>query len=118
MGIVDKLRRRKPLDPNARRQALLANGRITDGVILDTAVNEAGEETLHFLYTLNGVDFESSEVLTPEQRMDPAKYAPGAKVGVRYDTRNQGNAIVEMRFASLGKEDACRPVKRCSRKYS
>jgi hypothetical protein len=44
---------------------------------------------------LNGVDFESSEILTAEQRLSPAKYAPGAKVGVRYDPRNQGNSIIE-----------------------
>jgi hypothetical protein len=95
MGFVDWILRRKKFDPDARRRTLLANGRITDGVILDTGVNEAGEETVHFMYTLNGVDFEAYEILTPEQRLDPVKYAPGANVGVRYDTRNQGNAIVE-----------------------
>nr|ALS89190.1 protein of unknown function (DUF3592) [uncultured bacterium] len=95
MGIIDKILRRKKFDPDERRRVLLANGRITDGVILDTGVNEAGEETVHFLYTLNGVDFEAYEVLTADQRQDRAKYAPGANVGVRYDTKNQGNAIVE-----------------------
>ena len=95
MGLIDKLLRRKKEDPGARRRQLLANGRITDGVILDAAVNEAGEPTVHFLYTLNGVDFEAYEVLTPEQQREGAKYAPGANVGIRYDTRNQGNAIVE-----------------------
>ena len=95
MGIIDKILRRKKPDPGARRRALLANGRITDGVILDVGVNDAGEETVLFSYTLNGVDFEASEILTPEQRLDPARYAPGARIGVRYDTRNQGNSIVE-----------------------
>lgn len=70
-------------------------GRITDGVILDSQVNANGEEIVFYTYTLNGVDLESSEVLTEEQRANPAKYAPGAKVGVRYDQRNQGNSIVE-----------------------
>ena len=70
-------------------------GRITDGVILDSQVNANGEEIVFYTYTLNGVDLESSEVLTEEQRREPAKYAPGAKVGVRYDQRNQGNSIVE-----------------------
>jgi len=94
MGLIDKILRRKPADPDARRKFLLANGRITDGVILDS--EEVGaNEIVYYLYTLNGVDFESSEMLTNEQRLKPAKYAPGAKVGVRYDPKNQGNSIVE-----------------------
>ena len=95
MGIIDKILRRKQVDPAARRRFLLANGRITDGVILDSEINGAGEEVVIYLYTLNGVDFESSDILTEDQRVDRLKYAPGAKVGIRYDPRNQGNSIVE-----------------------
>ncbi|MFM9903736.1 MAG: hypothetical protein ACKVQJ_04100 [Pyrinomonadaceae bacterium] len=95
MGFIDKILGRKKIDPQARRRFLLANGRITDGVILDCGVNPAGEEIVFFLYTLNGVDFESSDILTVEQLAEPAKYAPGARVGIRYDPKNQGNSIVE-----------------------
>jgi hypothetical protein len=95
MGLVDKLLRRKKVDPDARRRHLLQHGRITDGVILESQVNGNGEEVVLFTYTLNGVDFESYEVLTEEQRRDPAKYAPGARVGIRYDQKNQGNSVVE-----------------------
>lgn len=95
MGFLDKLLGRKKADPDALRRFLLEYGRITDGVILDTQINGNGEEVIFYTYTLNGVDFESSEVLTPEQRAAPAKYAPGAKVGIRYDQRNQGNSVVE-----------------------
>lgn len=95
MGIIDKLLRRKKVDPDARRRFLLEYGRITDGVILDSQINDGGEEVVFYMYTLNGVDFESCEPLTAEQRLDRAKYAPGAKVGIRYDQRNQGNSIVE-----------------------
>ena len=95
MGIIDKILRRKEADPDARRLSLLSHGRITDGVILDSEINAAGEEVVFYLYTLNGVDFESSDLLTDEQRRDQIKYAPGAKVGIRYDPRNQGNSIVE-----------------------
>ncbi len=95
MGFLDKLRKRKIVDPNERRRHLLATGRITDGVIIDTNIDENGNEVALFLYTLNGVDFESVEVLTDEQRLDPVRYAPGAKVAVRYDSRNQGNSILE-----------------------
>ena len=95
MGFLDKLRKRKTVDPNERRRHLLANGRITDGVIIDTYIDENGNEVALFLYTLNGVDFESVEALTDEQRLDLVRYAPGAKVAVRYDSRNQGNSILE-----------------------
>ena len=95
MGIIDKLLRRKKVDPDARRRHLLEHGRITDGVILDSQVNDTGEEVVFYMYTLNGVDFESCEPLTEEQRRERAKYAPGAKVGIRYDQRNQGNSVVE-----------------------
>ena len=95
MSLVDKLLRRKKIDPHARRRHLLANGRITDGVIIDSEVTVTGEEIVVYMYTLNGVDFESSDVLTFEQRQDRVKYAPGAKVGIRYDQKNQGNSIVE-----------------------
>ena len=95
MGIIDRIMRRKQADPSTRRQHLLAHGRITDGVILEIEQTDAGEEVAIYLYTLNGVDFESSDVLTAEQRLDRIKYAPGAKVGIRYDQRNQGNSILE-----------------------
>jgi hypothetical protein len=77
-----------------RRSFLLANGRITDGRIIDYEITPANEEIVYYVYTLNGVDFESSELLTPEQRSRPLSYAPGAKVGVRYDPRNQGNSML------------------------
>ncbi len=95
MGIIDKILRRKRVDPEARRRFLLSQGRITDGVILESRTDGAGSEIVFYLYTLNGVDFESSDVLTEEQLNDPVKYAPGAKVGIRYDPKNQGNSIVE-----------------------
>ncbi|MFZ1702021.1 MAG: hypothetical protein WBO10_11595 [Pyrinomonadaceae bacterium] len=95
MGILDKILGRKPLDPEARKRHLLANGRITDGIILDAVIDAAGEEVVQYMYTLNGVDFESSDILTAEQRASRIKYAPGAKVGIRYDQRNQGNSVVE-----------------------
>lgn len=95
MSLLDKIRGRKKPDAAARRKLLLENGRITDGAIIDSQVSGNGDEVVFYTYTLNGVDFESSEILTAEQRAMPAKYAPGAKVGVRYDQRNQGNSIVE-----------------------
>ena len=95
MGLLDKFRKREESDPGQRRRELLAHGRITEGVILDHIIAPDGGEIAYYLYTLNGVDFESSELLTPEQLTNPIKYAPGAKVGIRYDPRNQGNSILE-----------------------
>jgi len=95
MGLVDKLLRRKTVDPDARRRHLLEFGRITEGEIIDVTTNGYGEEIILYRYELNGVELESSEVLTPEQRRHPAKYAPGARIGIRYDQRNQGNSVVE-----------------------
>ena len=95
MGLLDKIRKKKAIDPDDRRQTLLTTGRITDGVIIDLDEDPSGNEIVFYVYTLNGVDFESSDVLTPEQARQPIRYAPGAKVGVRYDPRNQGNSIIE-----------------------
>ena len=95
MGILRLFQRRKSYDAVAERRAhLMAHGRITDGRIIDTETNGRGDEIVFYLYTLNGVDFESSELLSDEQRRDPLRYAPGAKVGVRYDPKNQGNSML------------------------
>ena len=95
MGIFSIFSRKTKFDPVARRLFLLRSGRITDGVITDSETTPTGDEIVFYVYTLNGVDFDSSELLTDEQKVDPVKYAPGAKVGVRYDPKNQGNSIIE-----------------------
>lgn len=95
MGFFDKIFGKKPFDPNERRRNLLANGRITDGSILDTKIDSEGRELVVFVYTLNGVDFESADELTPEQKLKAENYAPGSKVGIRFDPKNQYDSIVE-----------------------
>ena len=72
---------------------MLENGRITDGTIIDTKIDSDGREL--FVYTLNGVDFESADVLTAEQKQRAGDYVPGAKVGIRFDPKNQYNSIIE-----------------------
>ena len=89
------LKRKKNTDLEAERRRFLSeHGRITDGRIIDSEQTAAGK-VVFYTYSLNGVDFESSELLTPEQQADPLKYAPGAKIGVRYDPRNQGNSMLD-----------------------
>lgn len=94
MGIFDKLfKAQKPVD--SRRERLLATGRITDGVILELRKGEDSEIVAVYHYTLNGVEFESAEVLTDAQTRAGTRYAPGSSVAIRYDPRNQVNSIIE-----------------------
>lgn len=93
MGLLDRFRKKTQLTDEERRVALLATGRITEGIIVDTE-STADSEIVFYVYSLNGVDFESSQLLSDEQRRDLLKYAPGAKVSIRYDPKNQGNSIL------------------------
>lgn len=96
MGLFNLLRKKKGRDLEAeRRQFLSTHGRITDGRIIDSDSMQDGREIVFYTYTLGGVDFESSEVLTDEQSREPLKYAPGAKIGVRYDSKNHGNSMLQ-----------------------
>lgn len=96
MGFFDIFRNKnRNKSEAARREFLKKNGRICDGTILDTDINEAGEEIAYYYYTVSGVDYESSEILTEEQRRNPLTYAPGASVGVRFDPKNHGNSILD-----------------------
>ena len=95
MRIFGRFRKQDPLEIDRERRAFLrTSGRITDGRIIDSETNSHGGEVVFYRYTLNGVDFESSEMLTAEQSRDPLKYAPGSKIGVRYDPKNQGNSML------------------------
>jgi hypothetical protein len=94
MSFLDKLRRKKAPTAAERRAHLLKHGRITEGVIID-AETHGTNEIVFYLYTLNGVDFEASESLDEIQRRDTLKYAPGQKVNVRFDPKNQGNSTLE-----------------------
>jgi hypothetical protein len=95
MGLFDIFKRSKKENSDSiRRDFLRQKGRITDGAIIDSETNEAGEEVVFYIYNIHGVDFESSEVLTDKQRENPLAYAPGAKVGVRFDPKNHGNSIL------------------------
>ena len=95
MGIFNIFRRKEKINSEAkRREELQVNGRITDGTITDSEINEKGDEIVYYFYTIQGVDFESSELLTEEQKSNPLKYAPGAKVGIRFDPKNHGNSML------------------------
>lgn len=95
MGIFSLFKKKQTNNLEARRiEQLLENGRITEAVIIDSETSDRGEEIVFYVYSVQGVDFESSEILTEEKLLDPLKYAPGAKVGVRYDPKNHGNSML------------------------
>lgn len=97
MGLFDIFRRKKEEEnlDEKRREFLLTKGRICEGRIIDCETLESGEEIAYYYYEIQGVDFESSEILTAEQKNNPVKYAPGAKIGVRFDPRNHGNSMLD-----------------------
>lgn len=96
MGFFDFLKPKKEINLEAvRREFLAKSGRICDGTIIDSETTAAGDELVYYFYTVHGVDFESSEILTDAQKLNPLKYAPGAKVGIRFDPKNHGNSILD-----------------------
>lgn len=95
MGFFDFLTKKRPrINPEAqRRENLKRVGRITDGTILEGEADGDGK-IVYYIYSVQGVDYESSEILSAEQQRNSIKYAPGAKVGVRYDPKNHGNSML------------------------
>jgi len=95
MGLFDIFKSKKQIEVTDQREEFLRkSGRIADGVIIDSETNENGEEIVFFIYNVQGVDFESSEILTADQLQNSIQYAPGAKVGVRFDPKNHGNSML------------------------
>jgi hypothetical protein len=94
MGLFSIFKGKKQVNTEAeRRRFLMEKGRITDATIIDSQSTPEGE-IVYYVYSIHGVDFESSELLTEEQMKNPLKYAPGAKVAVRFDPKNHGNSIL------------------------
>ena len=94
MGLFNLFKKKQTNSEAIRLEILERNGRITEGIIIDSETSEAGDEIVFYVYTVQGVDFESSEILTEEKLLNPLNYAPGAKVGVRFDPKNHGNSML------------------------
>jgi hypothetical protein len=95
MGILNIFRRRKTDDEAGRRDTLLRAGRITEGSIFDIITDEAGAIThVFYNYEINGVEYESSQLLDAGQRQRSGDYFPGARVTVRFNPRQPGNSVV------------------------
>jgi hypothetical protein len=96
MGLFDIFKRKKNhLSETGRKEFLLKHGRITEGTIIDSETAANGDEIAFYFYTINGVDFESSDILSETQKQTPIKYAPGAKVSIRFDPKNHGNSVLD-----------------------
>lgn len=94
MGLLDRFRKAPVEDPEvARRRLLIEKGRLTDGTVIGVE-SDGGRDMVRYEYSVQGVEFESCEYLTPEQIEKVEEFAPGATVGVRYDPRNHSNSIV------------------------
>lgn len=94
MRLFDIFKKKQTVDlERQRREYLMKNGRITDGTIIEND-NEEITAMVSYIYTVHGADYESSELLSEEQLSNSLKYAPGAKVGVRYDPKQHGNSML------------------------
>lgn len=94
MGFLDRFLRKKD-DESARVARLLATGRITEGRVIDVTEDDAGNVSqVFYSYNVGGVDYESSQQLTPEQQRFRTRYIPGARITIRYDPHQPANCIV------------------------
>lgn len=95
MGILNLFRRKRTDDEAERRAALARAGRIAEGEIFDVITDDSGAITqVFYTYEINGVVYESSQLLDDEQRRRSADYFPGARVTVRFNPRQPGNSVV------------------------
>ena len=96
MSFFARFRRQKE-DPEMKRRArLLSTGRIAEGSVLDVRNDAASGELAHifYSYTVNGVEYESSQSLDPLQQQRAADYMPGARITIRYDPHQPFNSVV------------------------
>ena len=94
MSFLDRFRR-KTEDEASRIARLSKTGRMTDGNIIDAVSDLDGKITqVTYTYELAGVLYESSQMLSAQQRQHEIDYAPGKQIIVRYDPRQPANSIV------------------------
>ena len=95
MSIFNIFKQKKTVDLVAQRREYLARfGRITDGTVIESEAADNGE-IIYYSYSIHGADYESSEIISAERLINVLKYAPGAKIGVRYDPKQHANSILE-----------------------
>jgi hypothetical protein len=82
-----------------RRQRLSAQGRITDGTVLDVQELDPGSghlvQMVMYTYDVAGVQYECSQDVTQlHQILDPHSCRIGVTASVKYDSNHPGNSIV------------------------
>ncbi|NJM52479.1 MAG: hypothetical protein HC846_03225 [Blastocatellia bacterium] len=94
MSIFNIFKKKKEVDLEGQRREYLGRfGRITDGTVVESEEIDNGE-IIYYAYSVHGADYESSEILSSERITDSLKYAPGAKIGVRYDPKQHANSML------------------------
>jgi hypothetical protein len=96
------LRRKRPTPDElerARRRFLVQSGRLVDGMLLDVADVDAGEDRQHTMliynYRIGGVDYECSQDVTALSAvLDAKQVRAGFPCSVRYQPGNPQNSIV------------------------
>lgn len=95
MSIWNLFQSEKPSTEADNYERLLRTGRITEGKVIDSDGASVDEITqIFYVYSINGADYESSHLLTADQRTRQAEYAPGANVSIRFDPHQPSNSIV------------------------
>jgi len=82
-----------------RRQRICAQGRITDGTVLDVCEYDYGNgqpvQMVLYAYQVAGVQYECAQEVTHlRQLFDLNSRHIGSATGVRYDPHHPGNSIV------------------------
>jgi Protein of unknown function (DUF3592) len=94
MSFLDRFRKKKE-DEASRISRLSRTGRMADGRIIDAISADDGTIIqVVYTYILQGVQFESSQDLSPTQQNRSHDYAPGKQIVVRYDPKAPANSIV------------------------
>ena len=95
MGIRDFFRRSKTDDKTEHHTNQHHAKHNTEGSIFDVITDEAGAIThVFYNYEINGVEYESSQLLDAGQRLRPGDYFPGARVTIRFNPHQPGNSLV------------------------
>lgn len=95
MSFLNFFRRQKVDQEAERKSRLLRSGRIAEARVFDVGTNESGAVThVFYSYNVGGVDYESSQILSDEQRAHADDYAPGVGITVRFDPRQPTNSVV------------------------
>ena len=101
LGLVWRRFRRR-LSPaereRARRLAVNATGRLTDGVLVDSPyaqISSVTPDLLFYRYSASGVEYTAAQdVSNLTDCIQPEKCRPGAVTAVKYDPRKPSNSII------------------------